>query len=385
MFSDFFYVLRKQGVNVSMGEWLTLMQALSSDLAHSSLIGFYRLGRAVVVKSEADYDKYDAAFLECFKTSERNWEIPPEILDWLKTEGESADFPAQGEEPNRDDAMAALEERMTKQDRKHSGGHHWIGVEGTSPFGNSGYGMGGIRLDGETRLQSAFDVAGERRYRDFREDQALDIRTFQVALRSLRRLSSVNEGGKTELDLDASIHDTASAGGSLRLVFKRPRKNRVKLLLLIDSGGSMDPYVGLCTTLFQAASKSDHWGELRVYYFHNCVRERLYTTPRILSADSIPTDWFVRNLNDDYLLLIVGDALMSMGELTGGPSPTGIETLCRLKCRFPRMAWLTPQRTKPQTFNRWGESYYRIAEEASMFPLTVEGLNQAVKHLMKAR
>lgn len=387
MFLDFFSFLRGRGLSVSMGEWLALTEALDKGFAHASISGFYQLCRAVLLKSESDYDKFDLAFLEYFEPLRKNPidEIPKPLSDWLNKDISVAEESTGGDAPDPGDILAALEERLAKQNEEHNGGHHWIGTQGASPFGSGGYGAGGVRIEGDSLRQSAFTVAGDRRYRDFREDRALDARSFQTALRRLRRLSTHNQSDKTQLDLDASIQKTAEAGGNLRIVFDRPRKGAMKLLLLMDSGGSMDPYADLCAALFQAASKSDHWADLRIYYFHNWIRDRVYSTPRIRSAESLSAEWLLNNLGADYRLLIVGDALMEMSELTGGAPPTGLDRLRSLKAHFPRMVWLTPQRTKPQTFNSWGDSYYRIAQEVPMYPLTVVGLSDAVKRLAASR
>ena len=164
-----------------------------------------------------------------------------------------------------------FEERIKEQKEKHSGGNYWIGTGGTSTMGRGGYNKQGIRVGGEGRHRSAVQIAGERNFRDFRQDQILDIRQFQMAFRKLRQFSSKVEAQKTELDIDATIDETCENAGMLKLVFDKPRKNTVKVLLLIDSDGSMLMYSKLCNRLFQAVSQANHFKDLKVYYFHNCI------------------------------------------------------------------------------------------------------------------
>ncbi|MBE6992892.1 MAG: VWA containing CoxE family protein, partial [Ruminococcaceae bacterium] len=242
MFTDFFYLLRLHGMKVSFNEWMTLTEAMEKGLHGSSLTGFYYLARAILVKTEADFDRFDGTFLEYFKDVEQK-EIPKELLDWLSKPKEQKDY-------NKDDVDAAfggmspedirkmLEQRLKEQTERHDGGNHWVGTGGTSLFGNSGYNPNGFRVGGESTRRSALQVAAERNYRDFREDKALEMRQFQMAFRRLRQFSTRDTGPKDVLDLDATIRETCDNAGNLSLVFGRPRKNTVKLLMLFDSGGS---------------------------------------------------------------------------------------------------------------------------------------------------
>ena len=207
MFIQFFYLLRQRGLKISLNEWMTLMEALEQGLGQSSLSAFYYLCRAVLIKSEADYDKFDMAFAEFFKGVKTPDEIPDEVWNWLDKELE---VPAEFIERmmkdlpqfDFDELQKMLEERLKEQHEEHNGGGYWIGTGGTSPFGHGGYNPAGIRIGGESRHRSAVQVAGERNFRDFREDNILDIRSFQMAFRKLRQFSSKNDGPKTELDVD---------------------------------------------------------------------------------------------------------------------------------------------------------------------------------------
>ena len=271
MFTSFFYLLRARGVPVSLDEWMTLMEALKQGLHGMTLMGFYSTCRAVLVKSEARYDDFDRVFLEFFGDIARNTrELPPELLEWLNgPELEALDHLEQFQrlmEQNglsMEEVLKRFEERLKDQDGEHNGGSKWIGRDGFSPFGNNGRKLGGIRVGGQSRNRSAFMVAGERRFRDFRQDNTLDIRQFQMAFRKLRQLSVQAEPDRPELDVDATIRETGDNAGRLKVVYQRPRKNSIKVLLLMDSGGSMDYYAGLCSQLFQAAERSNTFKDLR--------------------------------------------------------------------------------------------------------------------------
>ena len=283
-----------------------------------------------------------------------------------------------------------LKERMAEQNEEHNGGNYWVGTHGMSMFGNSGLSPKGIRVGGQSMYRRAFRVAGERKFRDFRRDNTLDTRQFQVALRHLRQFSGLVDLPPTEFDVDRTIQDTADNGGVLKVRYKRPRENTVKVLLLMDSGGSMDYYAQMCSALFQAVSKSGHFKDLKVYYFHNCVYSRLYQDPTLMSRNSIPTDWVLSNLPGDYKLILVGDAQMAPYELMGGyygrgersdGPQCGMDWLRLLKGRFRHTVWLNPS-PRPDWGPYWSQTYDAIAKEFSMFPLTVDGLEEGMKKLL---
>ena len=265
MFVGFFYLLRQRGFGVSLNEWMTLMEGLLLGLHRSTLTGFYDLCRAVLVKSEADYDKFDAAFLEYFKDVPFPEELlPDELMDWLNhpknaLEEFRAFLREQGyAEKSIDEILKMFEERLREQTEEHNGGSYWIGTNGYSNFGNSGHSPQGIRVGGKSMYRRAFQVAGERRFRDFRKDNVLDIRQFQMAFRLLRQYSDQSLGDKTEFDVDGTIRDTCDSAGTLKVRYKRPRRNTVKVLMLMDSGGSMSYYSQLCSMLFQAETISEN-------------------------------------------------------------------------------------------------------------------------------
>ena len=258
-----------------------------------------------------------------------------------------------------------------------------------STFGNSGLSPKGIRVGGQSMYRRAFRVAGERKFRDFRRDNTLDTRQCQVALRKLRQFSGLVDLPPTEFDVDNTIKDTADNGGVLKVRYKRPRENTVKVLLLMDSGGSMDYYSQLCSALFQAVSKSGHFKDLKVYYFHNCVYSRLYQDPMLMSRNSVQTDWVLSNIPSDYKLILVGDAQMAPHELLGGyyggsredGPKCGMDWLRLLKGRFGHTVWLNPSE-RPGWGQYWCQTYDAISQEFPMFPLTVDGLEEAMKKLL---
>ena len=396
MFLSFFYLLRSRGLDVTPDEWMVLLEGLSRGLHQSSLTGFYRLCRAVVVKSEADFDRFDQAFLEFFRDIPWNGALPKELLDWLDRPSENLgrtleELKRAGfSEEKAEELLRLLEERLKEQTEEHNGGSYWVGTQGRSPFGNSGWCPGGIRIGGQGRHRTAMMVAGERRFRDFRKDNTLDTRQFQTAFRLLRQLSAQADESEEVLDVDGTIRDTCDNGGLLKIRKTHPRKNAVKVLLLMDSGGSMEYYSTLCSALFQAVSKSGHFKDLKVFYFHNCPYGRLYNSPTLMSRDSVPTDWVLSNLPGDYKLILVGDAQMApyelmggyygRGERAGGPQ-CGMDWLRLLKGRFRHTVWLNPSR-RPDWGEYWCQTYDAIARELPMFPLTVDGLEEGMKKLL---
>ena len=325
MFEDFLYLLRKNGLKVSLTEWMALVEAMDKGLHSSSFTGFYHLCRCLLVKSEADFDTFDRCFLEYFKDVPFQQEVSQELLDWLNRPEVLSDYASWDEEQalknlsfSEEEIERMLTERMEEQTEEHNGGRYWVGTHGMSTFGNSGLSPKGIRVGGQSMYRRAFRVAGERKFRDFRRDNTLDTRQFQVALRKLRQFSGLVDLPPTEFDVDNTIKDTADNGGVLKVRYKRPRENTVKVLLLMDSGGSRDYYSQLCSALFQAVSKSGHFKDLKVYYFHNCVYSRLYQDPMLMSRNSVQTDWVLSNIPSDYKLILVGDAQMAPHELLGG-------------------------------------------------------------------
>ncbi len=397
MFTDFFYLLRLRGLKVSPQEWQTLLRGLELNLHGASLTGFYYLARAVLVHTESDFDRFDQVFLEYFKNIKTFEELPKELEDWLSKPIDPVEYdPAKLTNHGLDieTIRQMLEERIKEQRERHDGGTHWVGTGGASPFGNSGYYPGGIRVGGEGRNRSALQVAGERNFKDFRSDSVLETRQFQMAFRRLRQFSALEEGPKDELQLDDTIKETGDNAGRLRLVFGRPRRNTVKLLMLFDSGGSMWGYANLCANLFQAVSRESKFKDLKTYYFHNCFYDYLYTSPGCHHANSVETEWVLSQLGEDYKVIVVGDGAMAPYELLspGGCSDyysynkePGIDWIEKFTRRYRKMIWLNPVRPAYWESGYGSETIRLIKNKVPMYPLTLEGLQDGLKHLMHAR
>lgn len=395
MFLEFFYLLRLRGLSVTINEWMMLIEALDKGMAKASLTGFYYLCRAVLIKTEADYDKFDQVFAEYFKNVEPVEDLPEEFWKWLNEDVHVRDINDKNMKDtflrDLDELLAMFEERKKEQKERHDEGSYWIGTGGTSVFGHSGYHERGIRTGGTGRHKTAVQIAGERNFKDFRDDTVLDIRSFQMAFRKLRQFSSRVDAAKTELDIDATIDKTGDNGGRLELVYEKPRKNTVKVLLLIDSDGSMLIYSKLCNRLFQALRKSNHFKDVKTYYFHNCIYDDLYNSPQCKQWDSVKTDWVLRSLSDEYKVIFVGDACMSPLELmrVGGNSiiglynrEPGIEWLKKFKRKFKKQIWLNPvpERTWASTYGH--QTISEIRNVFPMFPLTLQGLEKGIKKLL---
>ena len=399
MFANFFYICKAKGLNITLSEWLTLQDALDKGLCESSLTQFYYLARMTLVKSETDFDKFDMAFEEAFKGITSENEISKNMMKWLDKSDlidlvDEEDRFRMNEQDglfhdlDKDEVEAKFKERLRDQDSEHNGGSFWIGSMGKTSFGNMGGNMGGIRVGGQTGYQSAFQVIGARKYRDFRDDRMLDNRQFQLAFRKLRQFSTRLDIPKTELDIDETIDKTCSNGGCLQIVMGKPRKNAVKLLLLMDSGGTMIPFSTLLNELFQAVHKSNHYKDVKTYYFHNCIYSKLYKTPKCENGEWIDTEWMFRNLDSDYKVIVVGDAAMAPEELystTGnyrGPNGglSGWDWLLLLKRHYKKIVWLNPKMAIGHA--PWREAETAIKTIFPMYTLTVDGLNQAMVKLM---
>jgi len=394
MFTGFFYTLRSNGVPVSMAEWMTLMEALYKGLAFSSLINFYKLSRSILVKNEAHYDSFDRAFLDYFQDIETPPEMVDKALKWVENSllplRVSPEERANFQEWDLEQLRQNLEGRLQEQNEEHHGGSYWVGTGGLSPYGHSGYNPAGIRIAGRSMNRSAVQVAAERRYRDFRRDETLDIRHFETALRNLRNLTRNEAGPKEVLDLENTIEATGRNAGFLKLVWRRARKNNVKLMLLMDSGGSMNRYARLCSQLFQAAKKSGHFKDLKIYFFHNCVYNRLFHEPFCRVQASENTLAVLNNYSQDYYVIFVGDASMAPSELmmkygalewNYDNEEPGIIWLQRLVSHFRRVVWLNPIPQKYWSRTEGAHTIKIISGIIPMYELTLEGLQRSIKKL----
>ncbi len=393
MFLDLFYGLRKEGLPVSIQEWQMLMTAMEKGLHGSSLLSFYHLARATLVKSETYFDAFDRVFARVFHGVEGELSLNDELEQWLNDpkefDGLTDEQRAALQQLDADELMRQFLERLAEQDERHDGGGKWIGTGGHSPFGHGGEHPTGIRVGGEARSRSAMKVAEDRRFADYRTDATLDIRQTKVALKRLRHLT--RSGPADVLDLDESIDETCKNGGDIELVFTQEKRNDVRLLLLMDVGGTMDPYVAPVSRLLTALHEERGLRDFKAYYFHNCIYETLGTTGRLYGDDAIPTGDVLRTLDERWKVMIVGDAAMHPAELMSPmgninpryEAPTrGIDWLLKIQRHFNRVVWLNPD---PKRAWNGSRTCQVIQQLFPMFHLSIDGIEEAVGSLVGAR
>jgi len=394
MLIDFFYTLRAAKLKVSVKEYLTLLDALRhgviDDDGGPTVDKFYYLARAALVKDETQYDKFDRAFAAYFKGLERLGDLSQDIpLEWLRKHLElelSPEEKAAIEKMGWDELMETLKKRFEEQKERHEGGNKWIGTGGTSPFGAWGYNPQGIRIGQDNgRNRSAVKVWDQRAYKDYDDTKELGTRNIKVALRRLRRFA--REASDLELDLDDTIHSTAANAGLLDIKMVPERHNKVKVLLLMDVGGTMDEHIHRVEELFSAAKTE--FKHLEFFYFHNCVYDFVWKNNRRRFSEKTPTWDVIRTYNKDYKLILVGDATMSPYEILqpGGSveynnEEPGAEWLQRLTNAFPKHAWINPE---PQGVWPYRQSIAIVQQLVNqrMFPLTLAGLEGAMRLLSK--
>jgi len=394
MLIDFFYTLRSAKLPVSVKEYLTLLEALQANVVGpnsdaSSMDDFYHLSRMILVKDEKHFDKFDKAFGAYFKGVEMLTDFTADVpLEWLKKTLENELTPEQKaaiEKMGWDELMETLKKRLEEQKERHQGGNKWIGTGGTSPFGNGGYNPQGIRIGGKGANKSAIKVWEQRAYQDYDDAVELGTRNIKVALRRLRRFA--REGAEDEFDLDNTIRSTAANAGYLDIKMRPERHNHVKLLLLMDVGGTMDEHVARVEELFSAVK--GEFKHLEFFYFHNCVYDFLWKNNRRRFAEKFDTWDVIRKYNRDHKLIFVGDATMSPYEILqpGGSveynnEEAGAEWLQRLTHAYPKFAWINPE---PLGVWQYRQSISIIQQMVSnrMFPLTLKGLEDAMRMLSK--
>lgn len=390
MLLDFFYHLKSNKLPVSIREHLTLLEALDKEVIAYSVEDFYFLSRAIFVKHEQNLDLFDKLFGQFFADAES---IPVEQLlanidkNWLKsnllrefTDEEKEAINAMG---GLDELMKRFRELLDEQKEKHEGGSKWIGAGGTSPFGNSGYNPAGIRIGGKGGGKSAVKVWDKREFKNYDNDLELNTRNTKMALKHLRILT--REGVEDELNLDETIDKTCQNAGLLDIKMQASKQNRVRILLLLDVGGSMDEYIEECSTLFSSAKHQ--FKHLEHYYFHNCVYETLWRDNGRRYEDRVST-WDVLNkYNKDYKVIFVGDASMSpwevsepRGSVEHYNEESGLTWLARFKEKFPNLVWLNPIN---DGYWQYTHSIKLIREwsDERMFPLTINGIEKAMKCL----
>ncbi|TEA78707.1 vWA domain-containing protein [Allopusillimonas ginsengisoli] len=390
MLLDFFYHLRARRLPVSVQEYLTLLEALQARIMPPSIDDFYHLARMTLVKDETLFDRFDQAFGEFYQKLEAALPADKEIpLDWLIKEFQKNLTPEEKaaiEKHGWDKLMALFKQRLDEQKERHAGGNKWIGTGGSSAFGHGGYHPEGIRVGGPSAgHRTAVKVWEKREYRDYDDQQELGTRNFKMALRRLRRFA--REGAELELDLDDTIRSTARNAGFLDLQMVPERHNTVKVLMLLDVGGSMDDHITRVEELFSAARSE--FRNLDVYYFHNCPYESLWQDNHRRTTERFDTWDILRKYNDDWRLIIVGDATMSPYEILqpGGSvehynKETGAAWLQRLLDNWPKAVWLNPE---PAGYWQYRQSISIIQNIMGnrMYSVTVSGLEQAMRSLSR--
>ncbi|WP_100641533.1 vWA domain-containing protein [Alteromonas facilis] len=391
MLVDFFFTLKKYRVPVSLRELLDLINALEQHVVFADMEGFYHLSRMVMVKDESQFDKFDRAFADYFKGVE-NIDLFDSTIpdDWLNnalnryfSEEEKQKIQAMG---GLDKLMETLKQRLEEQEKRHQGGNKWIGTGGTSPFGANGYNPEGIRIGQKgNRNFSAVKVWDKREFRNLSNDTELGTRNLKMALRKLRKFART--GASEELDVNETIGATAKNGGLLDIHMAPERHNAVKVLMFFDVGGSMDAYIQQCQELFSAVHTE--FKHLEYFYFHNCVYEDVWKDNARRDKERISIFEILHKYGRDYKVIFVGDATMGPYEITypGGSiehwnEEAGATWLNRITQHFSHCAWLNPQ-SQPH----WG--YYASVQimrelmDDRMYPLTIEGLGEAIKLLSR--
>ena len=394
MFLEFLMLLRSQGLKVSMHEWLALMEGMEMGLHGQTLSGFYVLCRTLTVKTESDLYKFDKAFGSFFKNISSE-QADNEIRQLLNNPDAAAKaFSAYMEHRQMD--MAALkpniEKRLEAWDESPQGtaadsdnaSSESAGAGSSSGAGSPG--AGGQMEGGGGR--SIIHQQGDRRFRDWRTDCTIESRQFQMAFRLLRELSRKLNTSEEELDINGTIHSTCSRGGILDIRMQPPRRNKLKVMVLIDSGGSMRPFEQLCSLLFQSLNKANTFTDLKIYYFHNCLEGRVYLDPSIDTDKTLDTEWILKNISSEYRVIFVGDADMAMHELVGsgsyaGSSLDGLTWFKMFREKYPHSIWLHPQE-REENIMWMGDSFIEIEKVFPMFQLSIDGLKDGMYRLMKA-
>lgn len=402
MFLAFYYALKSEKIPVSLQEHFDLLQVLQHYSFHHEAITptrFYQIARATLVKDLKYYDQFDQVFARLFGNQLVNdQEFRTQLEEWLK----KAHHYQLDEERLRNalrippkELLEQLEKRLLEQKEQHHGGNHWIGTGGTSPFGHSGYNPQGMRIGGEGRNKSALAVLGERRYREYRTDEILHVRQIKLALKHLRLLKKT---GPDEFSLEKTIEATCRQGGEIDIVHAKARKNHLKLILLLDVGGSMTPHSKRVAKLFSALHQLHHFKTFKTYYFHNIFYDHVYTGPELTLHHAIALDELPHKFDRDTRVVIVGDAAMApyeyfqmngvlrhaydfYGRASSYPlehSLTGEQRLSFLVDNYPYLSWLNPE---PKESWPYTTTIKAIQSRVKMEELTIAGLKKAARFL----
>jgi uncharacterized protein len=395
MFLNFFYLLKENGIPVSLQEYLSLLEATQQGLPNNNVDEFYSLCKITLIKHEQYFDKFDVLFGAYFKGVQTVALADPlkRLFDeeWIKkninrvfSEEEKAMIEAMG---GLDKVMERFKQLLEEQKERHEGGNKWIGTGGTSPFGNSGYNPEGMRIGGESTHKKAIKVWEKREYKNLDNDIELNTRNIKLALKKLRLWA--REGALEELDLETTIKKTAGNAGMLDIEMVPSKKNHVKVLLFFDVGGSMDPYIETCSELFSAAKAQ--FKHLEFFYFHNCIYEGVWKDNRLRWGNETPTMEIIHKYNSSYKVIIVGDASMSPYEIVyaGGSidynnSEAGAVWIKRITDHFQHCVWLNPLE---EIYWEHTQSLQILKQLMNnrMFPLTIDGISRAMNNLMSKK
>jgi uncharacterized protein with von Willebrand factor type A (vWA) domain len=390
VFFSFMEELRSAGISASLKEHLALLAALDADVIDQSPEEFYYLARTTLVKDEALLDRFDQVFAKVFKGifteyGQNDVDVP---ADWLRAIAEKYLSPEEMAKIEKmgswDELMETLKKRLEEQEKRHEGGNKWVGTGGTSPYGNSGYNPEGVRIGGESKHKRAVKVWDKREFQNLDNTRELGTRNIKIAMRRLRRFA--RDGAVEELDIDGTINGTARKGW-LDIQMRPERRNAIKVLLMLDVGGSMDPFIKLCEELFSAATSE--FKNLEFFYFHNCPYEGVWKDNKRRFSERTPMWDLLHKFPHDYKVVMVGDASMSPYEIThpGGSvehfnEESGAVWMNRITNTYPATVWLNPVPEK-----QWGYSQStKIIKELMndrMYPLTLEGLDDAMRELSR--
>ncbi len=391
MLVNFFYGLRRANVPVSIKELLVLLEAMEHYIAFGSIDDFYLLARICLVKDEKYFDRFDQAFGAYFKGLENLDDIVEALIpeDWIRSEFMKN---LTEEEKAKIDSMGGLEElidqfkkRLEEQKKRHQGGSKWVGTGGTSPFGNAGYNPEGIRVGGESRNKRAVKVWDKREFKNLDDSTELGTRNIKVALRKLRKFART--GAAEELDLDDTIRSTANNAGYLDLKMVPERHNAVKILLFFDVGGSMDPYIRVCEELFSACKTE--FKHMEYFYFHNFIYDYVWKDNRRRTTEVTKLYDVLHTYSSDYKVIFIGDAAMSPYEISSKYGSVeymndepGALWMQRLTDTFENVIWLNPT---PQQYWKHTQTIQMTRDliEDHMYPLTLDGMEQGIKYLIK--
>lgn len=374
MFSILLYNLRRQGILVSTSEWLTFLRGIDKGLV-STLDQLYGFARTVLCTSQTQFDAYDLAFVASFQGVELPPNISSQLDEWLRQvlerDGElvAPNIPIE-------DLWEELRKRLEEQKEKHDGGSRWVGTGGTSPFGHSGRASHGIRVGGESKNRSAISVAGDRQWATYRSDKTLDIRDMQLVLKELRQLTPV---GEMELHVEKTIRKTVDNGGEIDLEFQREKINRIHVVLLLDSGGSMEPFANLVQQFFTAVEESKGFKSFQAWHFHNVPYGSFFSYDDGYQQQHIHN--LLREWTPHHRVFWVGDACMAPYELlnpTNYSGTRGIDWIQRIQEHCPKSAWLNPEHA--QYWNH--PTIEAVRQVVPMFPLTLQGLRDAVRNIV---